>query len=76
MYAIRSYYAYKTGKTPKEIFLEAGFDVEMFSSRIPKESLKRWRATYAAHGETGLLQERRGKGFITTLSTFSSYNFV
>lgn len=54
--------SYQTGKTPKEIFLEAGFDAEMFSSHIPKESLKRWRATYAAHGETGLLEERRGKG--------------
>ncbi|MGG4396531.1 hypothetical protein ABEX25_19690 [Paenibacillus thiaminolyticus] len=54
--------AYKAGKTPREIFLEAGFDLEMFSPHKPKESLKRWRAIYAAHGEAGLLEERRGKG--------------
>jgi hypothetical protein len=53
--------AYKAGKTPKEIFLEAGFDLAMFSTHKPKESLKRWRAIYALHGETGLLEERRGK---------------
>lgn len=50
--------AYKAGKTPKEIFLEAGFDLDVFSTRKPKESLKRWRSIYA----TGLLEERRGKG--------------
>lgn len=54
--------AYQAGKTPMEIFLEAGFDVGMFSSHKPKESLKRWRTIYAAHGEAGLLEERRGKG--------------
>jgi transposase-like protein len=54
--------AYKAGKTPMEIFLEAGFDVDMFNSHKPKESLKRWRQTYAAHGDAGLLEERRGKG--------------
>ncbi|MCM3039123.1 hypothetical protein M3201_05355 [Paenibacillus motobuensis] len=54
--------SYKAGKTPKEIFLEAAFDVDMFSSDKPKECLKRWRATYATHGEEGLLEERRGKG--------------
>ncbi|WP_254777344.1 IS3 family transposase [Paenibacillus sp. cl6col] len=54
--------AYKAGKTPNEIFLEAGFDLDMFSSRKPKESLKRWRSIYATHGKAGLLEERRGKG--------------
>jgi len=38
------------------------FDLDMFSSRKPKESLKRWRSIYAAHGEADLLEERRGKG--------------
>jgi transposase len=54
--------AYQAGKTPMEIFLEAGFDVDMLSLGKPKHSLKRWRDTYAAHGEAGLLEERRGKG--------------
>ncbi|WP_368087134.1 HTH domain-containing protein [Paenibacillus sp. cl6col] len=53
--------AYKGGKTPKEIFLEAGIDLDMLSSRKPKESLKRRRYIYAAHDEAGLLEERRGK---------------
>lgn len=33
----------------------------MFSPQKPRESLKRGRAIYAAHGESGILEERRGK---------------
>lgn len=54
--------AYQAGKTPMGIFVEAGFDVKVFDMDKPKQSLKRWRETYAALGEAGLLEERRGKG--------------
>lgn len=43
------------------LFFKAGFDLEIFSQHKPKESLKHWKAIYAAHGEAGLLEERRGK---------------
>ncbi len=50
------------GNTPQQIFLEAGFHLETIGNEQPKQCLKRWRATYANYGETGLLEERRGKG--------------
>jgi hypothetical protein len=51
-----------SGKTPTQIFLEAGFDVILIGTKKPKECLKRWREAYASYGEAGLLEERRGKG--------------
>jgi transposase-like protein len=49
-FKLKAVKAYTEGLTPMEIFMEAGF------------GLKRWRATFATHGETGLLEERPGKG--------------
>jgi transposase len=54
--------AYLEGQTPMEIFLKAGFDLDIIGHKKPKHSLKRWRDAYAARGEVGLLEERRGKG--------------
>ena len=45
-----------------EIFLKAGFSIELIGRRTPTESLYRWRETYAKYGEAGLLEERRGTG--------------
>jgi transposase len=44
-----------------EIFLRAGFDVDVIGHDKPKKSLKRWRDAYAARGEAGLLEDQRGK---------------
>jgi transposase len=54
--------AYLEGQTPMEIFLKAGFDVDAIGHEKPKHSVKRWRHAFAARGEAGLLEERRGKG--------------
>jgi transposase len=54
--------AYMEGQTPVEIFLKAGFDLDIIGHKKPKHSLKRWRDAYAARGEAGLLEEQRGKG--------------
>ncbi|WP_246321106.1 HTH domain-containing protein [Paenibacillus germinis] len=54
--------AYEEGQTPMEIFLKAGFNVEIIGHKKPKHCLKRWRDAHANYGETGLLEERRGKG--------------
>jgi transposase len=54
--------AYNEGQSPMEIFLKAGFDVGVIGHQKPKQCLMRWRDVYTAHGEAGLLEERRGKG--------------
>uniref|UniRef100_UPI00406C9EEF IS3 family transposase n=1 Tax=Paenibacillus sp. FSL H7-0350 TaxID=2975345 RepID=UPI00406C9EEF len=54
--------AYNEGTPPSEIFLRAGFDLDLIGSKKPKHSLKRWRDSFAKYGELGLLEERRGKG--------------
>lgn len=54
--------AYKLGQTPSEIFIRAGFDLDVIGHKKPKHSLKRWRDTFELYGEEGLAAERRGKG--------------
>lgn len=54
--------AYEEGLTPAEIYLKAGFDLDLIGHKKPKHSLKRWRDVYAKYGESGLMEERRGKG--------------
>lgn len=53
--------AYQEGHTPMEIFLQAGFHIEMIGRDMPKKCLLRWRKVYATFGEAGLIEERRGK---------------
>ncbi|GEB34510.1 hypothetical protein BPA01_40900 [Brevibacillus parabrevis] len=45
-----------------EIFLQAGFYMEMIGRDMPKKCLLRWRKVYATFGEAGFIEERRGKG--------------
>lgn len=52
----------KNGKTPSQIFIEHGFDLEMIGKDQPKRCLRRWRETFERYGEEGFLSERRGKG--------------
>lgn len=44
-----------------EIFIDAGFDLELIGLRTPIRSLQRWRTTYKKYGEEGLLRDTRGK---------------
>jgi transposase len=55
---------YTTGKTPTQIFIEAGFDVKVIGTKNPKRCLKRRRQSYESYGEDGLLEDRE-----TTYST-------
>lgn len=50
------------GKSPLDIFHEAGFDIQMIGASKPKDCIKRWRSVFKECGEEGLLMERRGKG--------------
>jgi transposase len=52
----------ESGKSPTQIFIEHGFDLEMIGSDKPKSCLKRWRKTFKQYGEDGFYTERRGKG--------------
>lgn len=54
--------AYQEGQTPVEIFVNAGFDLDLIGHKKPKHCLQRWRELYSTYGEQGLLEERRGKG--------------
>lgn len=53
--------AYEEGEIPSEIFIKAGFDLDLIGHKKPKNSLKRWSDTYAKYGESGIKEERRGK---------------
>ena len=59
---IRAVKEHLAGKGPAQIFIEAGFDLEMIRLKKAQSALSRWRTTYTTSGEPGLLEERRGKG--------------
>ena len=46
--------------TSKEIFISAGFDMEVIGSSTPKECLKSWNKVYKTKGLEGFI-ESRGK---------------
>ena len=50
------------GKTARQIFKEAGFDLNVVGKHIPKDCLKCWRRTFKTKGADGLCVENRGRG--------------
>ncbi|MFD6443054.1 hypothetical protein ACFWDG_25545 [Peribacillus sp. NPDC060186] len=52
----------KPGKSPTQIFIEHGFDLDMIESDKPRGCLKRWRKTFEQYEEDGFYTELRGKG--------------
>lgn len=54
--------AHKAGSTPQEIFLAAGFNLDMIGSEIPGQCINRWNTVYQTLGESGLAEDRRGRG--------------
>lgn len=50
------------GLTSKEIFIQAGFDLDMIGKEKPKNLMRDWRKIYALKGDSGLKIETRGKG--------------
>ena len=53
---------YMTGKSPLQIFIEAGIDVNILGREQPKRCLERWNKIHAKYGPNGLLHENRGIG--------------
>ncbi|MGK5508803.1 IS3 family transposase [Brevibacillus formosus] len=62
MFKFTAVQAYREGQTPIEIFLQAGFPLEIIGRHTPKKCLHRWRKVCTTFGEAGLIEERRGKG--------------
>lgn len=51
---------YMTGKSPLQIFIEAGIDVDILGREQPQKCLTRWRKIHDIYGVEGLLRENRG----------------
>lgn len=50
------------GLTSKEIFRQAGFDLDVIGKQKPKSLIRDWNKAYRLKGEVGLKVESRGKG--------------
>lgn len=51
---------YMAGKSPLQIFIEAGIDVNILGREQPRQCLKRWNKIHNKYGVNALLQENRG----------------
>lgn len=60
-FKIKAVRFYKQGLTSREIFAEAGFDLDTIGRDQPKECLSRWNKTWKEKGEPGLAIETRGR---------------
>lgn len=58
---------YMKGKTPSEIFRQAGINPEIIGSENPKRCLLRWRKSYHKHGDSGLIGENEEVQAVDTL---------
>jgi transposase-like protein len=52
----------ESGFSPREIFRQAGFDLQIFGEKKADHCLTRWRKTLRTKGRSGLLKETRGHG--------------
>jgi transposase len=50
------------GKTPTQVFVENGFNLQIIGQDKPATCLKRWRNIFQKYGEKGLRDDRRGTG--------------
>ena len=53
---------YLSGKSPLQIFIEAGIDVNILGRSVPTKCIDRWRKIHQEYGVEGLLHETRGTG--------------
>ena len=57
--------------TSKEIFISAGFDMEVIGSSTPKECLKSWNKVYKTRGLEGFIESRGRAGGRTKTKNLS-----
>lgn len=48
------------GYTPRMIFEEAGFDLDVVDKKRREDCLRRWKKKYNKQGKAGLMKEKRG----------------
>ena len=53
---------YMTGKSPLQIFIEAGINIDILGREQPQKCLTRWRKIHDIYGAEGFLIENRGVG--------------
>ena len=53
---------YMSGKSPLQIFIEAGININLLGREQPGRCLERWNKIHRQYGIEGLLQETRGTG--------------
>ena len=58
--AIKQYY--EEGLSPRQIFIKAGFDLEVLGKYKPKDCLKLWKSIYKAKGVTALASDVDPRG--------------
>lgn len=51
---------YTKGKSPSEIFKQAGINPDIIGAKNPGRCLDRWRNLYFKYGDSGLIGEKRG----------------
>jgi uncharacterized protein (DUF2344 family) len=56
--AVKKYY--EDGYSPRMIFEESGFSINIIGKKRAKDSLLRWRRIYNKRGEKELVKENRG----------------
>ncbi len=59
-FKIEAIKSYQDGKSLSQIFIEAGFDLQVIGRKQPNSCLKRWRKIFKGKGEEGLRVESRG----------------
>jgi transposase len=52
---------YNNGKMPIQIFIEAEINIDILGRKNAQRAIKRWKETVKKHGETGLIEDQRGK---------------
>jgi len=52
---------WQSGVSPKEIFIQAGFDVNMIGNKKPGDCILRWRRIFEKKGREGLKKDGRGQ---------------
>lgn len=61
-FKIKAVHLYLAGKSPNEIFINAGFPPEFFKEDYFRLCIKRWLKKYNDEGEDSLRVDERGKG--------------
>lgn len=53
---------YLKGKSPLDIYVEAGIDIDIIGKKVPSKNIFRWKTFYQEKGENSLIKDLRGVG--------------